>query len=92
MSMASLAQLAEHALHKRMVMGSIPIGGLMLLPKDRAVGQANNSGARRGGVGGGEGRKAPRPCRCVDQIALSPTGSQDSLAERSKAVAQGAIP
>ena len=27
MSMASLAQLAEHALRKRMVMGSIPIGG-----------------------------------------------------------------
>ena len=25
---ASLAQLAEHALRKRMVMGSIPIGGL----------------------------------------------------------------
>ena len=25
--MASLAQLAEHALRKRMVMGSIPIGG-----------------------------------------------------------------
>ena len=30
MSMASLAQLAEHALHKRMVMGSIPIGGSLL--------------------------------------------------------------
>ena len=29
---ASLAQLAEHALRKRMVMGSIPIGGLFLLP------------------------------------------------------------
>ena len=54
MSMASLAQLAEHALRKRTVMGSIPIGGLMLLPKDRAVGQANNSGARRGGVRWGE--------------------------------------
>ena len=26
---ASLAQLAEHALRKRMVMGSIPIGGLL---------------------------------------------------------------
>ena len=30
MSMASLAQLAEHALRKRMVMGSIPIRGLSL--------------------------------------------------------------
>ena len=27
MSMASLAQLAEHALRKRMVVGSIPTGG-----------------------------------------------------------------
>ena len=27
---ASLAQLAEHALRKRMVMGSIPIGGFFL--------------------------------------------------------------
>ena len=30
---ASLAQLAEHALRKRMVMGSIPIGGCMMLRK-----------------------------------------------------------
>ena len=28
MRMASLAQLAEHALRKRMVVGSIPTGGL----------------------------------------------------------------
>ena len=31
MPMASLAQLEEHALRKRMVMGSIPIGGFFLL-------------------------------------------------------------
>jgi hypothetical protein len=29
-SVASLAQLAEHALRKRMVVGSIPTGGLAL--------------------------------------------------------------
>ena len=29
---ASLAQLVEHALRKRMVVGSIPTGGLPLLP------------------------------------------------------------
>ena len=31
MHMASLAQLAEHALRKRMVMGSIPIGGFFFI-------------------------------------------------------------
>ena len=39
-NMASLAQLAEHALRKRMVMGSIPIGGFMALRQCR----------RRGGI------------------------------------------
>ena len=32
---ASLAQLAEHALRKRMVMGSIPIGGLLYFEAGR---------------------------------------------------------
>ena len=32
---ASLAQLVEHALRKRMVMGSIPIGGLPQIPSRR---------------------------------------------------------
>ena len=37
---ASLAQLVEHALHKRMVMGSIPIGG--------SVGKCMKEGAEVG--------------------------------------------
>ena len=38
--MASLAQLVEHALRKRMVVGSIPTGGFVLAPisKDRTFG------------------------------------------------------
>ena len=34
---ASLAQLVEHALRKRMVMGSIPIGGSCSWPADEGV-------------------------------------------------------
>jgi hypothetical protein len=32
--MASIAQLVEHALRKRTVVGSIPTGGFSLLPPD----------------------------------------------------------
>ena len=37
-TMASLAQLAEHALRKRMVVGSVPTGGLPWLPRRAKAG------------------------------------------------------
>ena len=43
---ASLAQLAEHALRKRTVVGSIPTGGF--LPRDRGTSKLRNGQKRKG--------------------------------------------
>ena len=55
MALASLAQLAEHALRKRMVMGSIPIGGLHLR-HGRSVANMTRPGLEPG-ISGSGGRR-----------------------------------
>ena len=60
---ASLAQLAEHALRKRMVMGSIPIGGFIAPKRTRTNAQCARPG---------QGEASPKNCLHFSICACHP--------------------